>query len=88
MDFKYGNLCIKCHQCGNIQIVEELVTDGRAIYLFNKEDSYIKLNCPECDITMEMCIVPNEEANAEFNDTNLEKTNEELPKEVATEETV
>ena len=68
MDFKYGNLIIKCHQCGDVQVIEELVTDGRCIYLFNKADSYIRLRCPVCDITMEMCIVPDEEANAEYAD--------------------
>ena len=66
MEFKYGNLVIKCHQCGEVQVIEELVTDGRCLYLFNKDDSYMKLHCPKCDITMEMCIVPDEEANAEY----------------------
>ena len=68
MDFKYGDLIIKCHQCGEVQVVEELVTEGRCLYLFNKNHSYVKLHCPKCDITMEMCIVPNEEANAEAED--------------------
>jgi hypothetical protein len=90
MTFKYGDLVIKCHQCGNIEVVEEMVTDGRALYLFNTEGSWIKLHCPVCDITMEMSLQPNEKANAEYaEETNvIEKTNEELPKESITEETV
>jgi len=75
MDFKYGDLVIKCHQCGEIQEIEHLVTDGRCIYLFNKDDSYIKLHCPKCDITMEMCIMPNAEANTAAEDiVELEET--------------
>jgi len=72
MDFKYGTLVIKCHQCGESQVIEELVADGRCIYLFNKDDSYIKLHCPSCNITMEMVIEPDEKANAEFADEVVE----------------
>lgn len=82
MDFKYGDLQIKCHQCGGVQLLEELVTEGRCVYLFNKDDSFIKLHCPECDITMEMCIVPNVVANAEYEDSiKVVETNEELQEE-------
>lgn len=92
MDFKYGDLIIKCHQCGEVQVVEELVTEGRCLYLFNKDDSYIKLHCPKCDITMEMCIVPNEGANAEYEDAtvveNESTKDEELQEASIPEETV
>jgi hypothetical protein len=92
MDFKYGDLIIKCHQCGEVQVVEELVTEGRCLYLFNKDDSYIKLHCPKCDITMEMSIVPNEATNAEaedvIEDATIEDTNEELQEASIPEETV
>ena len=57
-NFKYGDLIIKCHQCGNEEIVEELVTDGRAVYLFNHDESFLKLHCTKCDITMEMSLKP------------------------------
>ena len=78
-DFKYGNLIIKCHQCNGVQLLEEMVTDGRAIYLFNKKDSYLRLTCPECNITMEMCLVPNEKANTEIEDVvELIETDEEF----------
>ena len=39
--FKYGSLIIKCHQCGNEEVIEDLVTDGRDIYLFNHDDSFL-----------------------------------------------
>ena len=91
MDFKYGDLVIKCHQCGDEEILEEMITDGRAIYLFNKNDSYLRLHCSKCDITMEMSIIPSKVADdAEI----LEETknevieNEELPEEVAAEEVI
>jgi ribosomal protein S27E len=81
-DFKYGDLIVKCHQCGNIQVVEELITDGRAIYIFNKKDSWFRLSCPECNITMEMSMRPS--VNVEIE----EVKNEELPQESSSEETV
>lgn len=88
-DFKYGDLIIKCHQCGKIQIVEELVTDGRAVYIFNKKDSWFRLHCPDCNITMEMSIQPNEKANAEIKDeVELIETNEKFSQESPPEETV
>ena len=101
MDFKYGDLIVKCHQCGGEEVIEELVTDGRAIYLFNREDSFVKLNCTKCDITMEMRIRPNVEANEkaeiEASDATAIKgkelkqdiiKDEELQKEVAQKEIV
>jgi len=91
MDFKYGTLVIKCHQCGESQVIEELVADGRCIYLFNKDDSYIRLHCPSCNITMEMVIEPDEEANAEYADSvetvDVEK-NEEFQEEGTSAEVV
>lgn len=87
-DFKYGDLIIKCHQCGNVKVVEEMVTDGRAIYLFNKKDSYLRLICPECNVTMEMCLVPNEKANAEIIDIELIETDEKLSQASPQEEVV
>jgi len=89
--FKYGDLITKCHQCGGEQLIEELITDGRAIYLFNHDDSYIKLHCPDCNITMEMRIVPNDKANTEIEDVIVEELivpNEELQEEGLTEKTV
>ena len=79
LDFKYGTLIIKCNKCGNEQICEDLVTDGRAIYLFNKEDSLLKLNCPTCDISIEMRIRPS---------INIPVEDEELPQEITAEETI
>lgn len=76
MDFKYGNLVIKCHQCGGVQVIEELVTEGRCLYLFNKADSYVKLHCPDCDITMEMVILPDDEANASDDEVNTDNDEE------------
>jgi ribosomal protein S27E len=58
--FQFGDMIIKCHQCGKEQILEELVTDGRAIYLYNVEGNGMKLHCPDCDITMELTIKPSE----------------------------
>jgi hypothetical protein len=80
--FKYGSLIIKCHQCGNEEIIEDLVTDGRAIYLFNHDDSFLKLECKKCDIMMEMSLKPSANAPEEEIDY------EELPKETSAEETV
>lgn len=89
MDFMYGTLIIKCHQCGYTETVEEKITDGRAIYLFNRDDSTLTLSCPQCNIKMEMTIVPDEEANKEFNDIIVEEVkNEELQEETPKEETV
>lgn len=90
MDFKYGDLIIKCHQCGGEELVEESITDGRAIYLFNTHDNYIKLHCPVCNITMEMSIVPSKNAPEEdvIETETIIESNEELPKEVTAEETV
>jgi uncharacterized Zn finger protein len=89
MDFKYGDLIIKCYQCGSVQLVEELIDQGRCIYLFNQDDSSLKLHCPECDTTMEMRIVPNEKANAEFAEDIVEiASDEELQEESPAEETV
>lgn len=82
---KYGDLIVKCHQCGGTQLREPLITDGRAIYLFNHDDSYLMLSCPDCNISMEMRIVPNDKANAELEDkiedAEIVEINEELPKE-------
>jgi uncharacterized Zn finger protein len=80
--FKYGSLIIKCHQCGNEEVMEDLVTDGRAIYLFNHDDSFLKLHCTKCDITMEMSLKPSVNAPEEEIDY------EELPEEITAEETV
>lgn len=88
MNFKYGDLVVKCHQCGGEEILEPLVTDGRALYLFNHDDSYLKLTCTKCDITMEMKIIPNEKANEELKDIIIEETNEELQGETVEAETV
>jgi ribosomal protein S27E len=98
--FQFGDMIIKCHQCGKEQILEELVTDGRAIYLYNVEGNGLKLTCPDCDITMEMCIKPSEntpekELEDELDSEELEEgvteeyiPYEELQEEVTTEETV
>ena len=73
-----GDLVVKCHKCGSIYTIEKDITDGRAIYLFNKPNSHVKLNCSNCDITLEMCIQPSE---------NIIE-NEELSKEVTKEENI
>jgi len=90
MDFKYGELIVKCHQCGDVQILEEYVTDGRAIYLFNKDDSYLRLHCPKCDITMEMCLQPSKIEDAEIiEETSKEiKEDEKLQEEITTAEVI
>jgi ribosomal protein S27E len=80
-DFKYGDLVIKCHQCGNEELIEELVTDGRAIYLFNNNDSFLKLHCTKCDITMEMTLRPS--TNPPDEDILID---EELQEEITQEE--
>ncbi len=65
--FKYGDLIIRCCQCGDTQVVESMVQDGRAIYLFNTADSSLRLSCDKCKIAMEMLIVPNEDIEEEIN---------------------
>ena len=87
LDFRFGDLIVKCHQCGYTEVMESMVTDGRAVYLFNKNDSYLKLHCPKCDITMEMRIQPT--ANVDEPDE-LEKTKEDekLSEDIAEKETV
>ena len=86
-DFKYGDLIIKCHKCGGIQVVEKMVTDGRAIYIFNNNDSYIKLHCPDCDITMEMRMVASEDVDPELLDEELtEALDEDLRDPIANKE--
>jgi len=75
---EYGDLVVKCHKCGSVHVREAHITDGRAIYLFNKEGSNLKLHCPKCDITMEILIQPSE---------NTEE-NEELSEEITTEEII
>ena len=86
-DFKYGDLIIKCHKCGGIQVVEKMVTDGRAIYIFNNNDSYIKLHCPVCDITMEMRMVASEDVDPELLDEELtEALDEDLRDPIANKE--
>lgn len=76
-DFKYGDLIITCHSCGDVQVVEELVTDGRAIYLFNKYDSHLRLHCPTCEITMEMSLRPSENVEDDVSDELEELYNSE-----------
>lgn len=94
LDFKYGDLIVKCHQCGAKTILEEAVTDGRAIYLFNKNDSYLKLHCDKCNITMEMCMEPSVSVNIptveeELKSDKIEEVEyEELPQEAPTKEIV
>jgi len=67
-DFKYGNLVVKCHQCGGEELIETMVVEGRAIYLFNKTESFVKLHCPKCNIDMSMKIneVTDKDAIATF----------------------
>ncbi len=65
--FKYGDLIIRCCQCGDKQVVESMVQDGRAIYLFNTADSSLRLSCDKCKVAMEMLIVPNEDIEDELN---------------------
>jgi len=87
--FKYGDLVIVCHKCGGIQVMEEMIETGRAVYMFNTVGNGVKLHCPECDITMEMCILPNEKANQEFDEALAEiKTDEEFQEEGPTKEVV
>ena len=69
-DFLYGDLIIRCNQCGNEQLVEEMVTDGRAIYIFNKYDSSLKLSCDKCKISMEMLIRESEVIDDELKEIN------------------
>lgn len=96
MDFKYGDLIVRCGKCGEEQLIEEMVTDGRAIYLFNQVDSYLKLNCPKCDISMEMRMVESKNVDPELlieeaqivEEINKTIENEELPQESSTEEIV
>ena len=88
--FDVGDLIIKCHQCGETQLVESLVRDGRAIYLFTTHDSSLKLTCPKCKITMEMTIVPTEfedETEEELLKEGEQK-DEELSEKSSSEETV
>ena len=91
-EFKYGDLIVKCHQCGGEEILEALVTDGRALYLFNHDDSYVRLNCPKCNITMEMKMIPSVNPPEDIVDDFIEDVtpieNEELPQEVTAEEVV
>jgi transcription elongation factor Elf1 len=95
MEFKYGDLIIKCLQCGGEQVLEELVTGGRAIYILNNTDQYLRLHCPDCNISMEMRMRPSENIDDELKDeeiTNIEElkttNDEELPKEGTEEEVV
>jgi len=87
MDFKYGDLIIKCHQCGNEEVIEELVTEGRAVYLFNNDDSFLKLECTKCNITMEMKLVRTTSPEKPDDEDIIEEIkNEELQKETPKEE--
>lgn len=98
--FPFGDMIIKCHQCGNEEVLEELVSNGRAIYLYNVEGNGIKLHCPICDITMELTIkasenTPEQELENELTSKVFEEgiteeyiPYEELQKETSTEETV
>lgn len=97
MNFKYGDLIVKCGQCGDEQLIEEAVTDGRAIYLFNDTDSYLRLKCDKCETSMEMRMRESTNIDPDLlieDATILEETvnpivqDEELPKEVTTEEVI
>jgi hypothetical protein len=94
-NFKQGDLILKCHVCGNEELLEPKITDGRALYLFTHDDSYLKLACGKCKSSLEMKIVRNDSYEVEdaviIEETTNEKplTNEEeLPQEVTAEEVV
>lgn len=57
MDFKYGDIILDCPQCGTRTILAENLVDGRAIYLFQRHDSYVRLECPNCKIALEMRMI-------------------------------
>lgn len=84
MSFKYGDLVVRCHQCGDEQLIETLVTGGRAIYFLNADESNLILRCDKCKVSMEMIMVPTPGVEDELK----EEENEELPKEITEEETV
>ena len=101
MDFPYGDLVVICNQCGNKQVLETMVTDGRAIYLFNKNDSYLKLKCDKCNASMEIRMEPNTEDLTESHGDResqssepknsepiIETNNEEFPEKSPTEESI
>ncbi len=81
-EFKYGDLVVVCGACGDIQVLEELVTVGRAIYIFNRDDSYLHLECPKCGISMDMRMRPSENIDDELKEDQAdEKLQEESPAE-------
>lgn len=94
MDFPYGDLVVICNQCGNKQVLETMVTDGRAIYLFNKNDSYLKLKCDKCGASMEIRMEPNTDIGSEdltepqSSEPIIETNNEEFPEKSPTEESI
>jgi hypothetical protein len=92
--FKYGTLVISCAQCGNETVLEDMVQDGRAVYLFNVEGNSLKLHCPVCDITMEMSIKPSKNVPEDdleeledriLDDDFMDPSSEELPEGVTEE---
>lgn len=90
MDFKYGDIILDCPQCGTRTILAENLVDGRAIYLFQRHDSYVRLECPNCKVALEMRMiestnppveeyVPNVEVAYESGEfPNVESSNENI----------
>jgi hypothetical protein len=90
MDFPMGDLVIRCLKCGNRKVLEEGVTDGRGIYLFNRHDSAFGMSCPICEIGLEIRLEPSIEiptAEEELKEIN-EEDNEELQTSTPVEEVV
>ena len=57
VEFEYGDLHVKC-SCGHDNLVHANISTGINLYLINRSDSYIKLQCEECNHLMEMMLLP------------------------------
>jgi len=91
LDFKYGDVVLKCHNCNTITTFEPNVKEGRALYLVQKNDVYYKFECPSCKVALEIRMIPSVNPPTDNEDEIEiieEDTNEELQEEGLEEEIV
>jgi len=82
IDYKYGDLYILCSK-GHKTRIGENVDTGLQLLLFNKENSFISLNCPECDkeYNLTLRLLPAENPPVEEAEV-IEETKEEIKDEL------
>jgi hypothetical protein len=90
--FEYGDLWLRCSNCGFEEVVEKGIKDGIQFVLPTTEEHKLKLGCSKCGVSLVMDYTESDEETIKEAEKSYEawqKQQEEFAKKVeATEETV